>query len=203
MTVRPIVMWPEPWLKQKSVEVLPEEFGSPDLVELAEDLVETMQAARGLGISAPQIGVHKRIIVIPSPEKGWLTVCNPVVTPTIATKNRGQEGCLSLPGVALYIERHEGVRLEGRAVDGAAIAFELTGLAAIAAQHECDHLDGTTIAEHVGPAHQQLLRAKMKKAVRNMERSQKRVMEGRKAAIALARKATTDPDDYAFPSKPS
>src|ERR1035437_322662 len=122
MSVRPIILWPESWLNKLSVPVLPEEYNSDQLIELATDLVDTMRAARGVGLAAPQLGVLKRIVAVPNPEKliegGVLILCNPVLSEFSPEKHRGLEGCLSLPGQTLSIERSRQVQVTAKRVDG-------------------------------------------------------------------------------------
>lgn len=213
MTVRPIILWPEPWLKQRSTPVLEEEFGSPELLELCADMVHTTKAAQGLGISAPQLGVHKRVIVIPVPIPGttenleFLVLCNPVCTPLEGdtVRSSGMEGCLSLPGVSLRLERFVHVRVVAKRTNGADFDSVLHGLSAVAAQHECDHLEGLTIGESVGPAHQGLLRSKLRKVMRRMKQGEQEIKKHRDAAIktVLQRSGAelSNPDDYAVPEK--
>jgi peptide deformylase len=179
--------------------VLQEEFNSDPLLELATDLVDTMRAARGVGLAAPQLGVHKRIVVVPNPEKlvegGVLVLCNPVLTDFSEEKHRGLEGCLSLPGLTLSIERPYKVRVTAKRVDGTDFLGAWEGFAAIALQHECNHLDGITIADSVGPLGKTVLRKKLKKVMKVMERAQ----ESKKEVAKLARGAKPDPSEYALP----
>lgn len=199
MAVRPIILWPEPWLNQQSAPVLPEEFGSELLQELETDLVDTMRAARGVGLAAPQLGVHKRVIAVPDPEKlsqgGVLVLCNPVLSEFATEKRGGLEGCLSLPGQNLHIERFVSVKLTAKLASGADVEGVWSGFAAIALQHECDHLDGKTIADSVGPLAKQMLRKKLKKVMRAMRQAE----ENKRSIIKKAKGLPTDPSDYALP----
>jgi peptide deformylase len=201
MSVRPIILWPEPWLNQLSALVLPEEYNSEVLLELATDLVDTMRAARGVGLAAPQLGVHKRIVVVPNPEKlaegGVLVLCNPVLTDFSEEKHRGLEGCLSLPGLTLSIERSNKVRVSAKRVDGTDFLGVWEGFSAVALQHECNHLDGITIADSVGPLGKSVLRKKLKKVMKVMERAQ----ESKREVAKLARGSKPDPSEYALPSR--
>jgi peptide deformylase len=181
--------------------VLQEEYGSEPLFELAADLVDTMRAARGVGLAAPQLGVHKRVVVVPDAERlvegGVLVLCNPVLTDFSEDKHRGLEGCLSLPGVTLSIERPSRVRVAAKRVDGTDFTAVWEGFAAIALQHECDHLNGVTIADSVGPLGKTVLRKKLKKVMKAMER----VQEHKQAIVKLARDTGSDPTDYALPAR--
>lgn len=176
MAVRPIILYPESWLKQKSAPVLLEEFGSDQLRELVADLAETMVAARGVGLAAPQIGVHKRVVVVPSPtnpSRGNLVVlCNPVLSEFTAEMQTTLEGCLSLPGVTLPVKRPVGVKLKAQTVEGVDFEAEWSGFAAIALQHECDHLDGKTIADNISYMKKQFVLKQLKKTVREMQEAE-------------------------------
>lgn len=201
MNVRPIILWPESWLNQVSAPVLPEEYNSEALLELAADLVATMRAARGVGLAAPQLGVHKRIVVVPNPEKlaegGVLVLCNPMLSDFSEEKHRGLEGCLSLPGLTLSIERSNKVRVTAKRVDGTDFVAVWEGFAAVAVQHECDHLDGITIADSVGPLGKTVLRKKLKKVMKAMEKAQ----ESKREVAKLARGSRPDPSDYELPPR--
>lgn len=204
MAVRPIVLWPEPWLNKQSAAVLPEEFGSEPLVELADDLVETMHAAKGIGLAAPQLGVHKRVVAVPDPTRraphGTLVLCNPVLSELAAEKEKAPEGCLSLPGVELWMERSTSVKVTARLVDGTDYEGVWNAIPARALQHECDHLDGKTIADGVGPLRKQMLQKKLKKVMKDLERAREREQEARRALIRKAR-GPQDPSEYVV-SKP-
>lgn len=192
MAVRPIILWPESWLNQKSTPVLPDEFGSEQLSELAVDLFETMQAARGLGLSAPQLGVHKRVIAVPDPtqaalgRRATIVLCNPVLSELSEGKNRAPEGCLSLPSIELWMERYTSVKVTAKTIDGKDYESVWTGLPAVAVQHECDHLEGETIADGIGQLHKQLLRKKLKKTMRNLERAREQEEQAKHALIRKA-----------------
>ena len=214
------MLWPEEILNQKSAPVLDTEFNTDALKDFAKTLVETMVAARGVGISAPQVGALKRIIVIPNPvqfaepmsapdgaepkvlrtdEPPFLVLCNPEVTPVAdALTTKEQEGCLSLPGVLLQRERVTKVNLKGRTTDGLNYDQLVVGLAAIAAQHETDHLDGKTIADNIGPMQKHMIMKKLNKLTRAMEKAERKQEQARIESIrAKARQA----DEYAFNRK--
>jgi peptide deformylase len=199
MSVVPIVLWPEPWLNQKSDPVLPEEFGSEALKELEVALVETMLAARGVGLSAPQIGIHKQIIAIPDPvlvdgAMRALVLCNPVLSEVSEAKRSGQEGCLSLPTILLPVERAVRVKLTAKRVDGSDYEVVLDELFAVAAQHECDHLVGRTIADGMGPLRQSMIKEKLKKVMREMERADER----KQATLQKLKGDKTNPSEYSL-----
>jgi len=111
------------------------------LVKLAEEMVETMHEANGLGLAAPQVGVQKRLFVYQLPEQDPVTIVNPVVS-----ESRGEweyeEGCLSIPGLFFPIVRPKEVLLTGYDLEGNEISIEADEVEARCFQHELDHLDG-------------------------------------------------------------
>jgi peptide deformylase len=201
MSVNPIILWPESWLNQKSVPVLPEEFNSEELAGLAEDLVDTMAAARGLGLAAPQLGVHKRVVAVPHPKYGVIVLCNPVLSEFTTSKQVTLEGCLSLPTITLPVERPTGVKVAAQRMDGTGFEEVWSGMAAIAVQHECDHLDGKTIADTVGPLRKQMIRKKLTKVVRDMRRAAENKEKVTRSVIKKVKELPTDPSEYAPPPK--
>ncbi|MBU0603096.1 MAG: peptide deformylase [Gammaproteobacteria bacterium] len=127
------------------------EFGTPALQALVADLVDTMHAADGAGLAAPQIGVDLRVVVFggsPSarypdaPVVPFTVLVNPVLTPLGDTMEEGWEGCLSVPGLRGVVARHGRLRYGGRDPDGNLIDRTVDGFHARVVQHECDHLDG-------------------------------------------------------------
>lgn len=111
------------------------------LVKLAEDMVETMREAHGLGLAAPQVGVQKRMFVYQLAERDPVTIVNPVIA-----DSRGEweyeEGCLSIPGLYFPIVRPKEVHLTGFDLDGREISIDADELEARCFEHEMDHLDG-------------------------------------------------------------
>ena len=128
-----------------------ETFGTRELLELLDDMNDTMLALNGAGIAAPQIGVLKRVVIFgfdhnpryPDAEAVPLTVlCNPVITPLSDEIEDGWEGCLSVPGMRGVVPRYTHIRYSGFDQSGAAFEREVDGFHARVVQHECDHLDG-------------------------------------------------------------
>lgn len=111
------------------------------LVRLAEDMVETMHAANGLGLAAPQVGIQKRLFVYQLGDEAPVTIVNPTIT-----ESRGEweyeEGCLSIPGLFFPIVRPKEIHLTGYDLDGNEISIEADEVEARCFQHELDHLDG-------------------------------------------------------------
>ena len=137
-----------------------------DVRQLVDDMFETMYAAEGIGLAAPQVGVSERIVVLdvsPS-EPGFepRVLINPRVVWT-AGEVVGEEGCLSLPGVAGDVKRAAQVRIEALDRDGELQTMEFDGMAARASQHEIDHLDGILVIEKFSTIRRNLLRNQLRK----------------------------------------
>ncbi|MCL8492939.1 peptide deformylase [Corynebacterium sp. B5-R-101] len=142
MTVREVRLYGDPVLTTRAEEIT--EFG-PSLERLAQDMLETMEAAGGVGLAANQIGVTKRIFVFDCSHyqhglRG--AVINPVWEAVGQEKHLGAEGCLSIPGISQPTERFSTVRLRGFDPHGRPISMLASGLMARCIQHETDHLDG-------------------------------------------------------------
>lgn len=128
-----------------------DEFGTRQLAALVEDMLDTMEAAGGVGLAAPQIGVGLQVVIFgfersdryPDAEAVPRTILvNPVVTPLGDGEVAGWEGCLSVPGLRGEVPRAERVRYRGFDPAGKPIEREVSGFHARVVQHECDHLAG-------------------------------------------------------------
>lgn len=144
MTIRPLLRWPDPRLGRPA---LPVTAFDAALRELAADLLETMRAAPGIGITGPHVGVLQRVVVlelapIDMPDGGPRTYVNPVIVWRADATIRHQEGSIAMPGVAAEIERAAAVRVTFQDLDGAERTEEAEGLRAVCHQHEIDQLDG-------------------------------------------------------------
>jgi peptide deformylase len=140
-----IRQYPDPVLRMRAREV---EAFDGDLGKLVERLEHLLHDANGLGLAATQIGVLRRVFVfLPDPEQEPVAVVNPQVSSTSAERVSDTEGCLSLQGVVIPVERHAAVTLEGKGPSGKDVRLELDGLPARIAQHELDHLDGMLILD--------------------------------------------------------
>lgn len=128
------------------------DFGSAELDALVVDMLETMAAANGAGLAAPQIGVDLQLVVFGSsrpnprypeaPLVPFTVLCNPVITPLDDAQEEGWEGCLSVPGLRGLVPRWQRIRYSGVDVQGRPIDREAEGFHARVVQHECDHLIG-------------------------------------------------------------
>ena len=126
-------------------------FGTPELRRLVEDMLETMRAALGVGLAAPQIGVDVQLVIFGFeqneryPEASavpFTVLANPLLTPLGDDMEDGWEGCLSVPGLRGLVPRHRRLRYSGFDLEGNVIEREVEGFHARVVQHECDHLAG-------------------------------------------------------------
>lgn len=140
--VRKVLTFPDPSLRQASEEV--KEFND-NLKKLVDDMLDTMYEYNGIGLAAPQIGVHKRVIIIDvgqiDGERNPMVIVNGKIVHREG-KIEFEEGCLSVPGIREVVKRNLKVKLKGRNLKGEEIEIEGEGLLAVALQHELDHLDG-------------------------------------------------------------
>ncbi len=140
MALRDIIAYPDTRLRTKTTAVT---VFDAEVSALAEDLLETLRAAQGLGITGPHIGVLSRVTVIElSPEDGPRTYVNPEIIWSSPETAKEQEGSLSMPGVLDTIERPSSVRVRYQTVTGEVVEEEATGLLSVCLQHEIDQLDG-------------------------------------------------------------
>ncbi|MDH2384720.1 peptide deformylase [Bradyrhizobium sp. CER78] len=140
MTIRPIVRYPDPRL---ALPAEPVTMFDDALRELATDLLETMRAAPGIGITAPHIGVSLRVVVLElDAREGPQTYVNPKIIYASDDKILHKEGSVSMPGVNDEVERHAQVRIRYQDLDGNMQTEESDGLRAVCHQHEIDQLDG-------------------------------------------------------------
>ena len=144
-----IRIYPDPVLRMKCADV--EEFGD-ELKRLAEDMVETMHAAPGIGLAASQVARRERLAVVDlsvgEDPDGLLVLVNPVIKDPQG-QEVDSEGCLSLPDFSEKICRAERIRVLARDLEGESFELEAEGLLARAVQHEVDHLDGVLVVDHL------------------------------------------------------
>ncbi len=170
---RPILIHPDPRLKKLCAPV-------PDLSDelrvLADDMLETMYDAPGIGLAAPQIGVLERLIVLDCarPDDGEtprpLVMFNPKVIASSDERNVYEEGCLSIPEQYAEVERPKLVEVEWLDRDGKLHKEEFDGLWATCVQHEIDHLDGKLFIDYLKPLKRQMITRKMVKLKRERAR---------------------------------
>lgn len=161
--IREILIWPDPRLKEKAAPVAQVDGSVRTLID---DMFETMYAADGVGLAAPQIGVLQRVIVIdtsPAEDGGEpLALVNPEILERSGT-TQWREGCLSIPGEAEEVTRAAWVKARYLDRDGVEQEIEASGLTAIALQHECDHLDGVLFVDYLSTLKRELIRKRMRR----------------------------------------
>ncbi len=167
MTILNILHYPDEKLHKIARPV--EDFG-PDLQQLIEDMAETMYAAPGIGLAATQVDVHLRLLVMDlSEEKNELIVmANPHIT-HMDGEVRGEEGCLSVPGIYEEVTRAERVKVNAQDRHGQPLELEADGLLAICIQHEIDHLNGRVFVE-------KLSKLKLNRIVQKLKKNQRENM---------------------------
>jgi peptide deformylase len=151
MAVHEILKMGDPRLLRVAKPVPASDLGTPELQALVADMFETMKAANGAGLAAPQIGVDLQLVIFgyqnnvrypDAPPVPPTVLINPVITPISDAQVEGWEGCLSVPGLRGVVERFERIRYSGFDADGNPIDREADGFHARVVQHECDHLIG-------------------------------------------------------------
>ncbi|HWH74232.1 MAG TPA: peptide deformylase [Methylibium sp.] len=149
MAIREILKMGDPRLLRVAQPV--SAFDTPELHALIADLLDTMEAANGAGLAAPQIGVDLRVVIFgfsrserypDAPPVPRTVLLNPVITPLDEAIEEGWEGCLSVPGLRGVVPRPARIRYAGFDPQGRPIEREAEGFHARVVQHECDHLDG-------------------------------------------------------------
>ncbi|HMO02278.1 MAG TPA: peptide deformylase [Oligoflexia bacterium] len=147
MTKLNIVIYPNPLLRQRALEI---EQIDQEIFKLAEDMLETMYAAPGVGLAGPQVGILKRIFVAdPSNEKNNpMIFINPVVEFS-KDKITGEEGCLSIPGYYEKVSRSATVFVRAKDINGKQFELTADGLLSTIIQHELDHLNGVLFPDHL------------------------------------------------------
>ncbi len=164
--IRTILTYPNPELKKKSPAVT---VINDAVRELARDMAETMYDAPGVGLAAPQIGVHQRVIVIDVAGKDeppdLIVAINPVIIHAEGEEYE-EEGCLSVPKYSANVRRHARVVVKGLNLEGEEVTWKADELLAIAFQHEIDHLDGILFIDHISQLKRDIFRRKYR---RNLE----------------------------------
>jgi peptide deformylase len=162
--IYPIVKYGNPVLEKRGEDIT--EFDTPELHQLVEDMFESMYAAKGVGLAAPQIGVGKRLAVIDistgEDPKQKIVLINPEIVKTEGS-HKSEEGCLSLPTFREQVTRP--LKVTVRAQDAHGKEFEMTGdeLLARAFLHETDHLNGKLYINHISALKRDLIRRKVRK----------------------------------------
>ena len=168
MPIRTILIHPESKLRKVSLEV---KDLSGQLINLADDMLQTMYDAPGIGLAAPQIGLLVRLIVIDCNKEDELIqhpiqMFNPEIMETSDEKNTQEEGCLSIPNQFGEVERPSKITVRWIDRDGNEKQESFDGLWATCIQHEIDHLNGKLFIDYLSPLRRQLITRKMKKLKR-------------------------------------
>jgi len=167
--IREILTFPDPELKKKSQPVT---VINDKTRELVRDMAETMYDAPGVGLAAPQIGVHQRVVVIDVSGKDefpqLIVAINPVIVHADG-ESYEEEGCLSVPKYAANVRRHARVVVKALNLEGEELTYKADELLAIAFQHEIDHLDGILFIDHISPLKREIFRRKYRRTLEDMQ----------------------------------
>lgn len=170
MAILPIRLYPDPVLKRRCPEV---EGFDAELAELERSMAETMYAAPGVGLAAPQVGVEKRLMLVDiegSAEEPRLhTFVNPVIRSAEGT-DVDLEGCLSIPGISEKVRRPLRLVVDAQNVEGAPFTLEAEGFLARAICHEIDHLDGILFIDRLTGLRKERVKRQLKRMLRERER---------------------------------
>lgn len=153
---RAVVLLGDPVLRRKAAPV---EAISEDIRVLIADMFDTMYAEDGVGLAAPQVGVGQRVIVVDPRDESIepFALLNPEIAAASDETERGEEGCLSVPGLKEIVERAARVTVTGLARDGEPVTIDADGLLARILQHEVDHIDGILFLDRVSPLKRRML----------------------------------------------
>ena len=158
MSLLPLYLLGEPVLRQRSAEV---GAVTDDVRRLIDDMFDTMDVAKGVGLAANQVGIARRVAVIDAEGQRFAMV-NPVLL-SAEGRSVAEEGCLSIPDIFGDVTRPERIVLEALDRDGRPFRLDAEGLVARAVQHEVDHLDGILFLDHLSLMRRRLLLARWKR----------------------------------------
>lgn len=165
MALLPIIVAPDPRLKIKTTPVAAVD---DDLRRFLDDMLETMYAADGIGLAAPQVGDGRSVLVVDMARKGEdpqpMKIINPEIVWYSDDARAHEEGCLSLPDHYAEVVRPEAVRVKYMDETGAVHEIEADGILATCIQHEMDHLEGVLFVDHVSAIKRGMILRKLKKA---------------------------------------
>ncbi|WP_454288397.1 peptide deformylase [Rhizobium arsenicireducens] len=167
MTIKPLIILPDPLLRQVSTSI---ERVDADLRKLVDDMLETMYEAPGIGLAAIQVGVPRRLLVIDISKedegKRPLVFINPEIIASSDERSVYEEGCLSIPDYYAEVERPASVTVKSIDRDGKEQVTEAEGLLATCLQHEIDHLNGILFIDHISRLKREMVIKKFTKAAR-------------------------------------
>ena len=185
MALKSILRFPDPQLRQRSIDI--GDVGE-DVRQLVADMAETMSAANGAGLAAIQVGAPVRLFIVDghvtggaeeSPPKVFI---NPEIIEISEESQTGDEGCLSFPDIFVPVKRGMRAKVRARDLDGNVFEAEGEGLFARALQHETDHLNGRLLIDQVGPVKRELIKRKLRRDAQ----AEKEEQEEREGAAARA-----------------
>jgi peptide deformylase len=156
-----ILEYPDPRLRTKAVEVRHVDAHTRRLID---DMLETMYQAPGIGLAAPQVNVHQRIVVVDVSEArdAPYVFINPVIE-VLGGRQETEEGCLSVPGFYELVARAESIRVAALDRDGTPFELVVEGMLSVCIQHECDHLEGRLFVDYLSSLKRQRIRKKLEK----------------------------------------
>ena len=164
MAKLPIIIAPDPRLKAVCAPI---ERVDGEMRQLMDDMLDSMYAANGIGLAAPQVGIAKRVIVIDAARKNEKPAPHFMANPEIVWESdemaRNEEGCLSFPEHYAEVTRPSKVRVSYLGGDGKSRELEAEGLLATCVQHEMDHLDGVVLVDHLSPLKRSIVLRKLTK----------------------------------------
>lgn len=169
MALLEILFFPDPRLREKSAPV---EKIDDRIRKIFDDMAETMYAAPGIGLAAPQVGINERLIVVDigeDEETGRAPQLLKIANPEIVGEEGKldyEEGCLSIPGIKDYVRRSEKVLLQGLDENGKSIEIQAEGLLAVCFQHEIDHLNGVLFIDHLSRLKREMILKRLAKRKR-------------------------------------
>ena len=146
MAILPLCHFPDDTVLRKKAKRVSRIDGS--IQHLIDDMIETMKAANGVGLAAPQVGIPLRVIVLQMPEEEPIAIINPEMVKRSGVREV-TEGCLSIPGFFGEIIRSDSVTVKGKDRQGRPVRIKATGLIAEALEHELDHLNGILYIDHL------------------------------------------------------
>jgi peptide deformylase len=167
MTIKPLIILPDPLLRQVSQPV---ERVDSELSQLVDDMLETMYEAPGIGLAAIQVGVPRRLLVIDLAKEGEepapLVFINPKIIRSSDERSTYEEGCLSIPDYYAEVERPATITVTSLDRTGKEVTTEADGLLATCLQHEIDHLDGVLFIDHISRLKREMVIKRFTKAAR-------------------------------------
>ena len=169
MALLPILCFPDPRLHTVAKPV---SEVNDQIRQFAADMIETMYDAKGVGLAATQVDFHQRLVVMDTSEDRDtpMVLINPELLWMSDERLKGEEGCLSVPGIYDGVERAHQVRVSALDQDGQPFTVEAEGLESICLQHEIDHLQGKVFVEHLSFLKRTRIRSKILKAQRESQR---------------------------------